>query len=153
MADAETPEAPNEAALPGRRGPTRVYERDELRVLWDATRCTHVAACIRAQPAVFDSSRRPWIEIDAASAEDIAAAIRQCPTGALRYEAKGDFAPEPRPVPTVVHVPPAGPLYLHGDLTVTQPRGRVIDDSPRVALCRCGRTRNAPFCDNSHRLP
>ena len=147
------PEAPNEAAVPGRRGVTRVYEREELRVLWDATLCTHVAACIRAQPAVFDSSRRPWIMVDAASAEEVADAISRCPTGALRYEAKGDFPPEPRPVPTVVEVPPGGPLRLRGDLVIHQPREHEIFSSPRVSLCRCGQSRNAPFCDNSHRLP
>lgn len=147
------PEAPSEAGVPGRRGETRTYEREELRVLWDATLCTHVAACIRAQPKVFDSSRRPWVDVDAASAEEIADAIRQCPTGALRYAAKGDFPPEARPVPTVVDVPPGGPLRLRGDLTIHQPRGHVLFDSPRVSLCRCGKTRNAPFCDNSHTLP
>jgi uncharacterized Fe-S cluster protein YjdI len=147
------PDAPNEAGVPGRRGVTRIYEREELRVLWDATLCTHVAACMRAQPAVFDSSRRPWVMVDAASAEEVAEAIRQCPTGALRYEAKGDFPPEPRPVPTVVEVPASGPLRVRGDLAITQPRGHVIFDSPRAALCRCGKSRNAPFCDNSHQLP
>ncbi|HVF33425.1 MAG TPA: (4Fe-4S)-binding protein [Acidimicrobiales bacterium] len=149
----DQPDAPPQAAVPGKRGATRVYEREELKVLWDATLCTHAAACIRAQPKVFDSSRRPWIDVHAAGADAVADAIRQCPTGALRYEAKGDFPPEPRAVPTVVDVPPSGPLRLRGDLTITQPRGHVIFDGPRASLCRCGKSRNAPFCDNSHTLP
>jgi hypothetical protein len=102
---------------------------------------------------VFDTSRRPWVDVEGATAEDIAAAIQQCPTGALRYEAKGDFPPEPRPSQAIFDVRPTGPLFVRGDAAVTQPHGRVIADGPRMALCRCGRTRNGPFCDNSHRLP
>jgi uncharacterized Fe-S cluster protein YjdI len=150
---AESPEDPTTAGVPRTRGETRRYDRDELAVLWDATLCTHVAACIKALPAVFDPGRRPWVAVDAASADAIAEAIQQCPTGALRYEAKGDFPPEPRPSPATVDIRPTGPLLVRGDVTVTRPPRQVITDSPRVALCRCGRTGNAPFCDNSHRLP
>jgi CDGSH-type Zn-finger protein len=42
-----------------------------------------------------------------------------------------------------------GPLLLRGELTV-----RGIDGAdeilPRAALCRCGQSKNKPFCDNSH---
>ncbi|MDH3307903.1 MAG: CDGSH iron-sulfur domain-containing protein [Acidimicrobiia bacterium] len=29
--------------------------------------------------------------------------------------------------------------------------GMVFDTLPRATLCRCGNTKNAPFCDLSHR--
>ena len=37
---------------------TREYEADGLRVQWDAARCIHVAACIRALPRVFKGSKQ-----------------------------------------------------------------------------------------------
>ena len=148
---AEAPENPQQAGKPATTGPTRVYETDELRVIWDATRCIHVAICLNVQPDVFDVRRRPWIDPTAASAEDIAAAVRMCPTGALRYESKGDLPDEVPDDPTTIQIRPNGPLYVRGRVRVTDARGNEITDEARVALCRCGASRNKPFCDNSHR--
>ncbi|MEK6256605.1 MAG: CDGSH iron-sulfur domain-containing protein [Chloroflexota bacterium] len=43
-----------------------------------------------------------------------------------------------------------GPLYIKGEITVTTPEGEVFSDT-RMSLCRCGASKNKPFCDNSHR--
>ena len=135
-----TPDDPASAGLPGRRGETRTYERDGLAVEWDPTLCIHTARCIAAQPAVFDPTRRPWVDLAAASADDVADAVRRCPTGALRLRDEAEPAPEP-----AVEVRPDGPLFVRGDVTVAGRTGH------RFALCRCGATGNAPFCDNSHK--
>ena len=46
---------------------------------------------------------------------------------------------------------PDGPLYLSGDVVVRAADGRELDRAGRLALCRCGATGNAPWCDGSHR--
>jgi CDGSH-type Zn-finger protein len=43
---------------------------------------------------------------------------------------------------------PGGPVLLRGDLHVTGPGG-VDEREPRAALCSCGRTANAPYCDGT----
>ena len=144
------PEDPTQAGAPRTKGPTRVYENDEIRVLWDATRCTHVAHCMLAQPEVFDALRRPWVDIDAADPQSIAEAVLRCPTGALRYESKGDLPQESPPPHTEVEMRPNGPLYIRGTLRVKGPKGEVVTEEYRLALCRCGASNNKPFCDNSH---
>ena len=145
------PDNPAEAAPPGTAGPTRVYEGAGIRVLWNATRCIHVANCLRAAPQVFNVNRRPWVEVDAADAETVAAAVLSCPTGALRYEPKGDLAPETPPERTRIRVQLDGALEVHGAVRLTDFDGRVVAEEYRVALCRCGASENKPFCDNSHR--
>jgi CDGSH-type Zn-finger protein len=41
---------------------------------------------------------------------------------------------------------------VRGDLRVLDPEtGGVIAEETRIALCRCGKSENQPFCDNSHR--
>jgi uncharacterized Fe-S cluster protein YjdI len=145
------PEDPREAGVPATSGPTRVYETDEIRVLWDATRCTHVAICLNAAPHVFDVRRRPWVDIDADRAEEVAQAVRGCPTGALRYESKGDLPDEEPDEPTTIELRTNGPMYVRGRVQVTDSRGNVIVEETRIALCRCGASQNKPFCDNSHR--
>ena len=146
------PEHPREAGVPRQSGPTRTYEREELTVLWDATRCTHVAECLVALPEVFDVSRRPWVDVDAADAEAIAETIRRCPTGALRYAAKPGFPDEEPDDTTTVRAGNSGPLYIRGKVRLVDGHGRLIAEETRVALCRCGASSNKPYCDNSHRL-
>ena len=128
----------------------RDYENDSIVVRWDSARCIHTGICLRTLPEVFDTQRRPWVDIDAAPADEIAAAIERCPTGALRYE-RVDGRPGEQPHrPTIVMPIPDGPLLLVGDLLVEDPDGNEIAHEERLTLCRCGKTRNQPFCDNSH---
>jgi uncharacterized Fe-S cluster protein YjdI len=151
VSDAST-EHPQEAGVPRTKGPTRTYECPELTVVWDATKCTHVAECLTALPEVFDVTRRPWVDVTAADGEQIAAAIRLCPTGALKYEAHGEFPDEEPDEVTTVRAGRLGPLYMRGRIRLVDGRGNVIADETRVALCRCGASKNKPYCDNSHRL-
>jgi len=44
-----------------------------------------------------------------------------------------------------------GPLLLSGNFALTTPSGRVAYRGKRAILCRCGHSKNKPFCDNAHR--
>ncbi len=105
---------------------------------------------MRGLPAVFDSSRRPWIEPEAAPAARVAEIVARCPTGALAAAwADGAPAEEP-PGENDIAVGAAGPLYVCGDLRI-YPEG--VDEAVRemrAALCRCGASRTKPYCDGSH---
>ena len=50
----------------------------------------------------------------------------------------------------VAEVPDSGPLCLTGRIRV-EVDGEIVADTDEVALCRCGHSRNKPFCDGSHR--
>jgi CDGSH-type Zn-finger protein/uncharacterized Fe-S cluster protein YjdI len=140
----------NVRAMARRTGAQRTYSTERIAVHWDSTRCIHTARCLKALPAVFDVRRRPWVAIEAADADAIAAAVETCPTGALRYE-RLDGAPQEQPVRPTAAIPiDDGPLLVMGDLRVDGPDGETITEEHRLTLCRCGRSRNQPFCDNSH---
>jgi uncharacterized Fe-S cluster protein YjdI len=142
---------PAEAGTPRTRDLTRTYDGGPIRVLWDATLCIHTAICLQRLPQVFDVHGRPWVDLTGAEPDDIAATIRACPTGALRYE--GDGVPAENPdVPTTIEVRPNGPLFVRGRVRVQAPGGRLLAEQHRAALCRCGASENKPYCDNSHRL-
>lgn len=74
----------------------RPYEGRSITVTFEAGRCRHAAECVRGLPEVFDTGRRPWIQPDGADADRVAAVVRRCPSGALRYE-RTDGAEEARP--------------------------------------------------------
>lgn len=145
-------EDPREAGAPRTAGPTRSYERDELAVLWDATKCIHVATCMMALPEVFDSRKRPWVDVNGADAESIARVVRMCPTGALKIAARGDFPEEVPDEPTTIRAGRTGPLFVRGRVQLIDDDNGVVTEETRVALCRCGASANKPYCDNSHRL-
>jgi CDGSH-type Zn-finger protein/uncharacterized Fe-S cluster protein YjdI len=126
------------------------FESGDLRVTWSKQRCIHAAECVRGLPGVFMPGRRPWITPADAPADRIAAIVMRCPTGALHFQRRDGGAPEPVPEQNTIVPSRDGPLFLRGDLEVTGPGGTVLLRDTRVALCRCGRSRNKPFCDNSH---
>jgi CDGSH-type Zn-finger protein/uncharacterized Fe-S cluster protein YjdI len=131
-------------------GHHRTYETESIRVHWESARCIHTGRCLQALPEVFDLGRRPWVDVRAADADAIADAVERCPTGALRYE-RLDGAPQEQPErPSVVVPIEDGPLLMLGDLDVRDPEGEPIAHETRLTLCRCGLSRNQPFCDNSH---
>lgn len=129
----------------------RTYENASIRVLWDSSLCIHTGICLHSGDGAFDVERHPWVDVDAAETETIVAAIEACPSGALRYQ-RLDGGPQERPqVPTTVVPWPNGPLMVRGQLEVQDRRGDTFVSGPRAALCRCGDSKNQPFCDLSHR--
>jgi CDGSH-type Zn-finger protein/uncharacterized Fe-S cluster protein YjdI len=128
----------------------RLYHGEKIDVTWDAKRCIHEAECLRRLGAVFDRGRRPWVLPDAAPADQVAETITHCPTGALHFIRKdGGAAEAAYPVNTVT--PDVdGPLFLRGDIVIETPKREVVLKDMRVALCRCGASKNKPFCDKTH---
>jgi CDGSH-type Zn-finger protein len=45
-----------------------------------------------------------------------------------------------------------GPLVLQGPVRIELEDGTLIREAPSTALCRCGASREMPFCDGSHRV-
>jgi CDGSH-type Zn-finger protein/uncharacterized Fe-S cluster protein YjdI len=126
------------------------YTGDAITVTFVAQRCIHAAECVRRLPAVFDKNRRPWVLPSAAPAEEIAAVVERCPTGALHYE-RSDGGPAERPAArNTLHVRARGPYYARGKLRVITAEGELYFEDVRVAFCRCGKSQLKPFCDNSH---
>jgi CDGSH-type Zn-finger protein len=53
---------------------------------------------------------------------------------------------------TRVRVVPKGPVLVSGPVHIETPSGDVIvSDRFMVAICACGRSKNYPLCDTSHR--
>ena len=109
---------------------------------------THATECARGLPAVFDTSRKPWIAVDAAAADAVVTVVERCPSGALTYE-RAEGPAEVPAVPTRIEREAGGPLHVRGDLAIATADGELR--LRRATLCACGKSANAPFCDLSHR--
>jgi len=78
--------------------------------------------------------------------------LRSLPNrGPWHYERLDDGPSERTPNRNTITVSADGPLFVKGDLDITDDAGEPILRETRAALCRCGYSRNKPLCDGSHR--
>jgi CDGSH-type Zn-finger protein/uncharacterized Fe-S cluster protein YjdI len=126
------------------------YGGESLDIVWDGSLCIHVGECGRAKNDLFVGGRQPWCQPDLVSAEVAVEVVHRCPTGALSVERKDGGTGERSDDKNVIVVANNGPLYARGDLRIDGAPEGSPGTSFRAALCRCGDSKNKPFCDNSH---
>ena len=74
--------------------------------------------------------------------------VQNCPSGRLELSlGSARIEPEFRPSIAVV---PNGPLWVRGGIPIEAPDGFTYEIRNRVTLCRCGQSKNKPFCDGTH---
>lgn len=44
-----------------------------------------------------------------------------------------------------------GPLLVKGEIAILDSDGKLLEKTQNVALCRCGASKNKPYCDGSHK--
>ena len=140
------------------------YRTEDLIVYWNLAHCSHSAKCTDRLPQVFDISKKPWITMSGADALEIIRTIDRCPSGALRYELPENSRIDPElakgpgsmgyriSVPAIVHIRMVedGPLLVEGPTRILNANGDPIRECDSMVLCRCGKSKNPPFCDGSH---
>jgi uncharacterized Fe-S cluster protein YjdI/CDGSH-type Zn-finger protein len=111
--------------------------------------CAHAGLCTEQLKSVWRMDVEPWIDPDGAEAKAIIATIRQCPSGALSYTL-GGVERRDQEGPPAIQVAKDGPYHVSGGVVLeTESWGEGVTRE-RYALCRCGHSKNKPFCDGSH---
>ena len=128
----------------------KYYKSDKITVSFDMQKCIHAAECANGLPEVFNPNERPWVNTEGADPDKIVEVIERCPSGALKYERHDNINNEEPADNAEITVIKNGPLYIRGEIEIKSGSGEMIGEESRIALCRCGHSRNKPFCDNSH---
>ena len=157
---------------------TRKYSNDEITVLWRPARCIHSGECLSLYK-VFRPGRRPWVNMEGGTTEEIIRTVCSCPTGALTYTwntgtdpagterqenpatddesdpSSLDTGPDGPPACKApghveIHIRPNGPLLISGAFRIFDAKGLEIPALKMLSICRCGQTGSPPFCDGSH---
>ena len=122
-------------------------EGKDLTLLYEGKRCIHARFCVTGAPRVFVANVvGPWIHPDEMPVDALVEIAHACPSGAIRYRRKDGHADESAPPVNLLSTREAGPYAVHADI--------VLDGQPlgyRATLCRCGASKNKPFCDQSHK--
>ena len=124
--------------------PNRASTMD-ITVAFDTRRCIHSRHCVLEAPKVFRANTPgKWIHPEATPVDHLVRVAHNCPSGAITY-ARHDGAPGERaPDVNVLRVRENGPYAVSAALSLNG------IDMTRATLCRCGQSRNKPFCDNTH---
>ena len=111
--------------------------------------CAHAGFCTDGLAAVFRYRQEPWIDPDGAEVKRIVATIRKCPSGALSYAIDGVEAEPERRAPMVT-VTDNGPYAVTGSVELADVKFGDGASKEHYTLCRCGASKNKPFCDGAH---
>lgn len=123
-----------------------IVEGRDLTLKFEAKRCIHARFCVTGAPKVFLANvQGPWIHPDQMDVERLADIAHACPSGAIRYSRKDGRPDEALPPVNLIGVREAGPYSVRGEIVLD---GAVA--GTRATLCRCGASKNKPFCDSSH---
>lgn len=124
----------------------RVWEGKTIRTFFNPNACMHVFYC---KP--LKELRARELEGDEAAAAEIARVVRSCPSGALSYESQTAPAPASAPAGQVqVDIVEGGELRVQCEFDINADL-QERQASDRATLCRCGLSKNKPWCDGRHR--
>ena len=133
------------------RTPDRLdrYEGKEIVVLDNRGTCCHFGNCTDHLPQVFHHEGDPFVTADGADAGAIEQIVRECPSGALGFVRDGksyegeDREPE-------IYVSHNASYYVRGGIGLQGEAMNSGASREHYALCRCGHSKNKPFCDGTH---
>ncbi len=111
--------------------------------------CAHAGRCTDGLAAVFKLRSEPWIDPDGADVAAIIDTIRKCPSGALSYSLGGTEHRDAQQPPAII-VSKDGPYEVTGSVALTGQKWGEGASTERYTLCRCGASKNKPFCDGTH---
>ena len=120
---------------------------EDITIHFDLDRCSHSRRCVLNAPTVFLANvEGPWLHPETDTAEHLAHVAQSCPSGAITYRRLDGGEEEQAPQVNVINIRQNGPYALHASLNISDQ-----SEMFRATLCRCGKSKNKPFCDNSHR--
>src|SRR4029450_5737319 len=110
----------------------------------------HYGQCTSRLPIVFRADKEPFVDPERASAAEIIDVVGACPSGALAYAGENGGEPVEHSERPSITATVDGPYRVRGAIEIVGADGRSYERRERQVLCRCGLSRNKPFCDGSH---
>jgi uncharacterized Fe-S cluster protein YjdI len=139
-----------EEFAPADRTPDGVfdYPGEAVTVHYNRLMCAASERCWRNLPEAFRYGKKPWIVPDGADTHRVVEVVRRCPSGALRYTFRGHLGPRHVHKPSI-RIIQNGPYEVRG-VHLNTSEWNAGASKMHYTLCRCGASKNKPFCDGSH---
>ena len=128
----------------------QVYEGKEINITFNRSICAGAANCVHDFSNIYSSqSSEDWISPDKGSIDEVINSIKSCPSGALSYTLNKEQKKESYEEQTI-HIIKNGPLSVKGNIKLEAIEFSTNANVQKYTLCRCGASKNKPFCDYSH---
>jgi CDGSH-type Zn-finger protein len=124
------------------------YKGEVATVYFSKLLCSHSGECGKRALGIFNPKQKPWVQPDAGTLDQIKEVVAACPSGALRYSTNDD----PIEITTdevEVSVERNGP-YHATNIPIETDYWAIGQSPKKYVLCRCGLSKNKPFCDGTH---
>lgn len=146
-APGEPSRTPTGIPIPRSANGVDYIDSKRLTLVYEGKRCIHARYCVTGAPKVFIANiQGPWIDPDGIETARLVEIAHACPSGAIRYKRRDGEPDETAPPVNLLAVREGGPYAVRGALSVA---GNT--ESFRATLCRCGASKNKPYCDGSHK--
>ncbi len=125
------------------------YVGEEITIHDNRGICAHAGFCTDSLKSVFRIDKEPFVDPKGASKEEIIAAVEKCPSGALSYSVDANeqvFSSDS----VSVYIAANGPYAIQGKVELKDTEWNQGAFKEKFDLCRCGNSKNKPFCDGSH---
>ncbi len=133
-----------------------IYVGDKIIIYDNRSICSHRGICYEELSEVFKMSKDLFIDPNGASVDKIIDICKRCPSGALSYSLNGgdrDLSAEEGQ--WNVRLAPRrygydGPIEVRGKVSLISDFDRKPESEEHYSLCRCGKSKNMPFCSGEH---
>ncbi|MEL6436085.1 MAG: CDGSH iron-sulfur domain-containing protein [Pseudomonadota bacterium] len=121
----------------------------DITISYTPVLCTHAAQCQARALDVFNPKQKPWIKPENGSLASIMDVMAACPSGALRVSIDGQPEQHLTDGEVAIRIEKNGPYHVTNVALDAEFNG-VGASKAKYSLCRCGHSKNKPFCDGSH---
>lgn len=133
-----------------------IYKGQRITIYDNRGVCSHRGICYEELQSVFQMEGQMRIDPDGGSVQAIIDICERCPSGALSYSLPGEGrvlkggASEGQ-----IRMAPRrygydGPIEVTGGIEFEDSENNHPESSDHYALCRCGASKNMPFCSGQH---
>ena len=139
----------SQKAAEGTRDKRQDYVGKGITIHDNRSICSHAGFCTDRLASVFRMKTEPWIDPDGARIEEIIDAVKRCPSGALSHSIDGvEHRGQDRD--PMITVSKDGPYLVTGGVELEVESRAEGASEEHYTLCRCGASKNKPFCDGTH---
>ena len=129
----------------------KTFEGQDLDLLDIKYLCASARFCLKGK-GIWDMIKEPN---NKEKYEDILQIISNCPSGRLVLKDKNDNYIEPNLEKEISILEDnlkgvSSAIWVKGGIPIESSKGYIYQIRNRVTLCRCGKSKNKPFCDGTH---
>ncbi len=124
-------------------------EGQDVTISYTPVLCSHAGECARRAGNVFKPAEKPWIQPEGGTLAEIMDVMAACPSGALRVSLGGQVPQHLTTGDVEIRVEKNGPYHVRNVALDAEFNG-VGASRAKYVLCRCGLSKNKPFCDGTH---